>query len=356
MRAAETGPIGPEPAAAAARLPCLPIDLEQIPAAHRRDFVHDLLGVTWDVTSLDAPPDRMRWRSDIWMLDRIMVGKREVSALSKQRGPRRVRADGMDHYQLLMPTSGTIVADCGDHELAIAPGEVAFFELGRAWRIRCSPTAHATFVVPRALMPGPHGDLPVVSGSLARGAAGVLLANHLECLLRTLPALGAHQASHMAQATAHMVAACLDPNAENTARAAPALRAALITRVGRLVDARLADARLSPEDIALELGVSRSVLYRALAPHGGVREYVTDRRVARARALMAEPATRPRVSAIAEACGFPDLASFSHAFRRKTGQSPSAYRGPAAAAGLAADPALAAPAQVRRWLAAMAAR
>ncbi|MFZ2988109.1 helix-turn-helix domain-containing protein [Ideonella sp.] len=341
---------------AAAPLPSLQIDLARISTRERRDFVHDLLAITWDISELDGPVDRLFWRSDVWMLDRIMIGTREVSPLSKQRDARRVRVDGMDHYQLMLATVGEIIADCGDHEVVIRPGELAIFDLGRPWRVRCTQTAHTSFVVPRACLPGLWGTLPIPHGTLIRGSAGALLVNHLQCLLHTLPTLGADQGALLAQATSHMLAACLDPTAENRARAAAPLRASLIGKVTQFIDARLADPTLSPEHIIGALGLSRSSLYRLLAPHGGVREFITDRRIAHASTQLRDFASSPRMLRIAESCGFGDAVSFSHAFKRKTGFSPSDYRASAVARVVPPrNASLTAPAQIQHWLATMGA-
>lgn len=340
-----------------APLPSLRIDLAQIPSKERRDFVHDLLASTWDIAELDGPSEQLFWRSDIWMLDRIMIGSREVSPLSKQRDVRRVRVDGMDHCQLILGTQGEIVADCGDHEVVIRPGELAIFDLGRPWRMRCTPTAHTSFVVPRACLPGGYGSLAIAHGTLLRGAAGALLASHLQCLLHTLPSLGAAQAALVAQATSHMLAACLDPTADNQSRAAAPLQAAWLGKITQFIDARLADPALTPEHLMAALGLSRSSLYRLLAPHGGVREFITDRRIARAITRLRDFGDSPRIHQIAEGCGFGDATQFSHAFKRKTGLSPSDFRASVLTrVVLPSHAGYTAPLQIRHWLAAMAGR
>jgi len=341
---------------AASSLPGLHIDLVQVPTRERRDFVHDLLGVTWDISELDVPKEQLVWRSDVWMLDRIMIGTREVSPLTKQRDARRVRCDGMDHYQLMLVTQGEIIADCGDHEVVIGPGELAIFDLGRPWRVRCTQTANTTFVVPRACLPGFYGTLPIAHGTLLRGAACALLVSHLQFLLHTLPTLTAAQGALLAQATGHMLAACIDPTPESRARAAAPLQAALISKVTQFVDARLADPALSPEHIIAALGLSRSCLYRLLAPHGGVREFITDRRITHAKSLLHDFAGSARMPQIAERCGFGDAVRFSHAFKRKTSISPSHFRGSGVTH--VAPPRKAsftAPVQIQHWLAAMGA-
>ena len=96
-------------------------------------------------------------------------------------------------------------------------------------------------------------------------------------------------------------------------------------RVAEFMDAHLAEpvplkelasiARLSPFHFARAFKQSFG-----MPPH----RYHLERRIARARSLLAEPA-RP-VTSIAFQVGFADLSSFTAAFRRVTGASPSQYR------------------------------
>ncbi|PIK73878.1 hypothetical protein CS379_05820 [Methylobacterium frigidaeris] len=72
--------------------------------------------------------------------------------------------------------------------------------------------------------------------------------------------------------------------------------------------------------------MSRSVLYRAFEPSGGVARLVRSRRLARLRALLAQPDEAGRIADLSQACGFSSESDCSRAFKAAYGLSPSDYR------------------------------
>ena len=95
-----------------------------------------------------------------------------------------------------------------------------------------------------------------------------------------------------------------------------------------------ADADLRAEDLGRLVGMSRSNLYRLFEDTGGVARYIQRERLLEARAVLSDLATTQSISAIAEDFCFADASSFSRAFKREFGYSPSEVRS-AALAGLA---------------------
>jgi AraC family transcriptional regulator len=98
-----------------------------------------------------------------------------------------------------------------------------------------------------------------------------------------------------------------------------------LRRVDDLIEARL-DKRMTVQSLADELGLSGGFFCRAFhaavgkAPH----DYIIDRRVSRARALLLHEALG--LSAIAQACGFSSHAHMTATFRKRLGATPSELR------------------------------
>lgn len=80
------------------------------------------------------------------------------------------------------------------------------------------------------------------------------------------------------------------------------------------------------EQLARQIGVSRSYLYKAFWNCGGksIRQYLRDLRLEEACRLLAD--TRRAVTDIAYSCGFPDSPSFCRVFRKVYGATPLQYR------------------------------
>ncbi|MCJ2016283.1 helix-turn-helix domain-containing protein [Methylobacterium sp. E-065] len=90
---------------------------------------------------------------------------------------------------------------------------------------------------------------------------------------------------------------------------------------------RLHDPKLSPGDIQVALGVSRSSLYRAFAESGGIAAAIRDTRLDLVkRRLEASRDSQLKIATIAYACGFTDIPTFNRGFRERFGLSPRALR------------------------------
>lgn len=99
-------------------------------------------------------------------------------------------------------------------------------------------------------------------------------------------------------------------------------------RLRRALDLLEADLESPPslESLARQIGLSPSHFSHAFKQSMGVppHQYVIQRRVAEAKALMADRSLN--LTEIAMQCGFNGSSQFSTVFRRATGLSPSAYR------------------------------
>jgi len=99
----------------------------------------------------------------------------------------------------------------------------------------------------------------------------------------------------------------------------------------RLIEERLLDPALDAAGLMQALRLSRSSLYRAFQPVGGVNAYIRRRRLEHARDVLARrTGPRPTVGEVAQSHGFASDSHFSRAFRKAFGHSPGARRdGPA---------------------------
>ena len=102
------------------------------------------------------------------------------------------------------------------------------------------------------------------------------------------------------------------------------LRKSLFGQICIFIERNLSDMSLSAETILRSFGVSRASLYRMFEDHGGVRTYITRRRVARAvLELEDDPHTRGRMRQAAERWGFSSQPNFNRTIQRVFGTSPS---------------------------------
>lgn len=106
-------------------------------------------------------------------------------------------------------------------------------------------------------------------------------------------------------------------------------RNALGDLISRHIEQNLRSPDLTVESLLTNFGVSRASLYRIFEDKGGVRQYISDRRLYHALAEIAQkPNERGRINAVAEKWGFASSPSFNRAVKRRFGVAPGALMEP----------------------------
>ena len=108
-------------------------------------------------------------------------------------------------------------------------------------------------------------------------------------------------------------------------------------QVRRAVRKHLRSPTLGPVKLCRLVGMSRSNLYRIFKDFGGVAKYIQRQRLLEADANLCDIASMTSISSIAHELCFADASTFSRAFRREFGYTPSDARA-AALAGLPLTP------------------
>ena len=160
---------------------------------------------------------------------------------------------------------------------------------------------------------------------LPRSASIDALHHHVERLRAMAPgALDAAQAQAAARSIREMLAAAAVPVAAVRHRGVQR-EEALLDRILDHVDATLG-ADVSIALLCEELACSRSALYRAAAPRGGLVKIVMQQRLLAVHGALRRGDDRRSIAEIARAHGFADASQFSRCFRRAFGVSAGRVR------------------------------
>jgi AraC-like DNA-binding protein len=173
--------------------------------------------------------------------------------------------------------------------------------------------------------------LDAICGSVLDSPLGHLLGDYMMALEGRLAAVTESDFPHVTKAVSAIVAAAVEPSAERMAIAQRQIDLGRKERVRQAVRRHLRTPTLGPKNLGRLIGMSRSNLYRLLEDMGGVTRYIQRERLLEAHVILSGTSTTQSISAIAEDLCFADASSFSRAFKREFGHSPSEVRSAALA-------------------------
>lgn len=275
------------------------------------------------VLAASARPERARALS--WSLGagRAVVVQDAAAVVQRSvHGP-----DAASHtFKLLLQTHGRAQLAHGGRRVELATGDLVLMDGAQPFRMELAPGyRQAVFELPRSWVSRRCGALleRVGQGLPAAEPACQLLFQTSLALLKQLPGLSSAQRAPLLDVLLALLVACARPGAT---LADP--RESRLARARADIDAHLSDPELDAARLARLQGISRRHLDAIFAARGqSLERSIWERRLERVCQELRDPAhAHRRLIDIAFAWGFNSQAHFSRAFRRKFGQSPSAFR------------------------------
>lgn len=253
----------------------------------------------------------------------VVFGQGASTGQTFTRSAAEVRRSGFDGISMFLDRSG-LVGDIDGKNVATGGGAIHFRDLTRTAVSQLQSIDLVVTVIPREIAPEWLLDRRMHGHSIDRSSpAGRMLAAHLLSTagmagdLDHGDGLAAVDAALVLAQQSIGVAGAMTPD---QARAAyRTIRQMAID----LIERNLLNPDLTADFLAQGLGVSRSTLYRAFEPAGGVMASIQRRRLARAFVrLRLRKGRNPSVAQIAHDCGFASESHFSRAFRDRYDISP----------------------------------
>ena len=262
-------------------------------------------------------------------LGHLKVASVESGSQGCTRTPALARRDSDAYLQVGLLTRGAATLAQDHREATLRPGDFAVYETDRpffwglqgAWEL-------LVFTWPRASIALNDTTSQQLTARALRGDVGLgaIVGRMLRDLVAGPPELSAAGGVRLADEVAELVATVAS---ERVRPAAPA-RASddLLRRIDAYIVEHLTDSGLSPSTIAAAHFVSTRHLHRLFAYRSGtVAQQIQLLRLERCRRELLDPGARNRsITDISRRWGFPDLTSFSRAFRSAYGRSPSDWR------------------------------
>ncbi|WP_188726208.1 helix-turn-helix domain-containing protein [Pseudoclavibacter endophyticus] len=243
-----------------------------------------------------------------------------ASAHDAVRTPELTSTGPTPQLKFAIPIRRPVTLRQDGRRVRLRPGQLALYRTNRPYEIGSEgPVDLAIVMLPVDATPLNESEidelsatrlsgeqLPRIRSTLLRAAAGEVAETDRDRALDALVTLRTASRSHT------------DSKRHTRLRA----------QADRLIQHRLGDAAMNPEQIADALGVSRRTLYDAFARDGrSVASVIRHRRLDVARDLLTRHGDAMlSVAEVAAACGFRSPAHFSRAFHEEFGVAPSRCR------------------------------
>ena len=262
----------------------------------------------------------------IWDLGGVSLTRVSAPGARTVRASSHLHRNPIDHWVISYCQSGSTSVSLDDRELDARAGVPFVWSLAQVSESRRVASDRLQLYLPRDSFAELAPVLDFAVGSMLDSGSGHLLAEYMHLLERSLPGLTSEEAARLPSAVRAMVATCIAPSSDRTARARPQIELTMLQKVRRAVSRGLRSPKLYPDWLCRDTAMSRSQLYRLLECEGGVARYIQRQRLSASYSLLCDRSNTQSVAEIAAAFCFLDPSSFSRAFRREFGLAPTDVR------------------------------
>ena len=315
---------------ASALLPHSWFATDEIEPKLRHEAWRQTVGVCLDSSlSHGEPAEKFTAVLEGYLLDGIVFSRPQATRQKFDRSSLKIARDSVDHYMIELFLRGHMEMQVHSRTIRNRPGQIVCFDLGDVLDSFNSNFDLLCVFIPREqlapLLDRPdslHGVMPDIEVG-----PGLLLAQHLRTLYRALPTLSPADAPSTARALLELTAAAFNRAIGGNNVYIGGRHHSLLLRAQQFIRENLAVPTLSVEDVALGIGVSRTLLYQLFEPIGGVAVYVREMRLRKClKDVTAVGRVKAPIAEIGYRCGFTDPSAFARAFRQRFGSTPSEVR------------------------------
>jgi AraC-like DNA-binding protein len=302
-----------------------------LPTREQFEAWHSWYASLVDTVSLNPPEKGFPATSLIWRMENLAVTRVSAPAIRTLRTRTLIRRNPIDHWIISVNQRGTFDIKTPETSLSLRAGVPVIIAMTDEMETVKSDYARVQLYLSRDGFQRIAALLDAARTTPLDGPEGVLLADYIGVLARNLPDLPPEDGPRLGKAVEAMLSACLAPTADRIAAAGQQMNLMLLERVRRAVRVHLRAPSLGADMLCREAAISRSQLYRLLEGEGGVAHYILHQRLSESFAMLSDITNALAISTIAELLCFADASSFSRAFRREFGMSPSEVRSAALA-------------------------
>jgi len=266
----------------------------------------------------------------VWDLGGLTISRVSAPSVRVKRAKANIRRAPVDHWVLSYCHHGSTAIRTKNSDLVVASRVPYLWSLGEESESERTEVARMQIFFSRDT----HGDMAVLldafCGSSLKPPWGYLLGEYMTLLDKWLPRMKTEELPHLKAAVRSMAVACVAPSVDRIALAKDEIGQVRLERVRQAVRRHLKSSSLCPSALCTMVGISRSELYRLFEHVGGVSNYIQRQRLLAANSTLCDPENAQSIQSISADFCFTDASTFSRAFKREFGQSPSDVRAAAA--------------------------
>jgi AraC-like DNA-binding protein len=255
-----------------------------------------------------------------WRLDNIVFIEGKLGPHTVSRTRKHVAAQNSEFIAVGISSGNPVGSYLYDGKVYSHAPDLVLHDFSRSYTEVVGWTEFFLAYIPHGAVgydPARHD--PVI-GLSAESPVGRVLMDALLSLRGELSHTRQSEASALAAGFSGLVSALM---LRNNGEESGAYKVARLKRMRDFIEANLRDSNLGLETLSAAVGASRSTIYRDFSGDRGLDRYGIRRRLQRAYIdLVDQPATRGRITQIAEDWGFESISHFYRLFRAEFGCAP----------------------------------
>ncbi|ATG89308.1 helix-turn-helix domain-containing protein [Methylomonas koyamae] len=311
--------------------PALRLSTADLPPTQRRDWLHHVIGREYARVEITPPAQAELFNEmTIYPWQELRLSAIRSSSIGLYCPPCEPETASQDAYFAVVLLHGRYRLQQDGRAAELQAGDIALYDATRPHRIECpEPFAKLLVSVPRQLLQQrlvgvEHCSAMRIPGS---GGLGAVTSDFLRSAARQADCIDAARFAPLAGQALDLLALTLSALRPGRFELADH-RAQALSRIKRLIEARLADPELDSAAIAGAARLSPRYINALFnAENTSLMRYVWQRRLQRCgEELRSERHAGRSLTEIALRWGFNDMSHFSRAFKRRYGCSPSDYR------------------------------
>ena len=302
------------------------LDLDGASNEHRLDMWADIVRPFFDVSLLNKEAEAPIERADVWLLDNVALTRVAFGSQVFDRNRTHLGFDVADCLLVQLYLSGELHGEMEGQSFQIKPGDLHILDFSRPYAAQASKAHLVSFLVSHDLVGYDKGRHPATLTVPRDDAVGRILRGTVLSVFDQVDAITkADQAAIAGGLVGLLRGAFFSSNSEVVA---PAFTAARGRAMRDYIAQNLRSDKLTADAICSEFGLSRATLYREFEADGGLKRYITTRRLnAALKSLTFTDTPRGAIGRAAETWGFSSTSHFCREFRKQFGFGPGSVLG-----------------------------